>query len=162
MNKNIYKNKINYFVINRSKQWTKRIPKIKHLIDLILDYPQYFIDKKYQMNEITFLLTDDVGIKKFNSKFRKKPFSTDILTFTSDQKLHNNKIIRLCDIVLSVDYIKKDVLRLKKNFYFHLTHLIIHGLLHNNGYTHNTIKEEKKMQNLEQKILNKLNAKKLF
>ena len=43
-----------------------------------------------------------------------------------------------------------------------ITHLIIHGLLHNNGYKHNTIKEEKKMQNLEQKILNKLNVKKLY
>ena len=114
------------------------------------------------MNEITFLLTDDVGIKKFNNKFRKKSYSTDILTFTSNQKLHSNKSIRSCDIVLSVDYIKKDALRLKKNFYFHLTHLIIHGLLHNNGYKHNTIKEEKKMQNLEQKILNKLNVKKLY
>ena len=51
--------------------------------------------------------------KKYKIAMQRNDFSTDILTFTSNQKLHNNKIIRLCDIVLSVDYIKKDVLRLK-------------------------------------------------
>ena len=81
---------------------------------------------------------------------------TDILTFSSVQSIRKNFSYKYCDIVLSIETIKKDSGNLEVNFYHHLAHLIIHGLLHNNGYNHNTKKNLLKMRHLEILLLKKL------
>ena len=42
------------------------------------------------------------------------------------------------------------------DFYNHFNHLLIHSLLHINGYDHQTLNEYNKMRNQEIKILNKM------
>lgn len=156
MNSYESKKKIRYNIINEKTSWSRRLKKIEMIINQILKNPGYFIDKKITMLNIDFLLTDNKKIKELNKKYRNMNKSTDVLTFSSTQIINRNLLYQYCDIVLSIETIKKDCLKLKIDFYHHLTHLIIHALLHNNGYNHNTESNSLKMKNLEVLILKKL------
>lgn len=65
----------------------------------------------------------------------------------------------LGDIVIAYETVKKESLAQKKKFRDHLTHLILHSILHLIGYDHEEKKMAEKMENLEIKILKKLKIK---
>ena len=62
-----------------------------------------------------------------------------------------------CDIFFAAETIKKDAKQNLINYYDHITHLIIHCILHVNGYDHKKNSDFLKMKKLEEKILMKLN-----
>ena len=154
---NKYKNIIHYSIINDSRLWSKRIKKTKTIINLILKNPKYYINNKCNCYNISFLLTDNDRIKKINKIYKNNPNPTDVLTFTNYQKISKHQINRFCGIVRSGNIINNDSKKLKINFYDHLTHIIVHALLHTNEFDHNTDKEYRKMKQLEIYILKKLN-----
>ena len=71
----------------------------------------------------------------------------------------NKKKEKYCDIILSIDTIKKYIEKNKIDFYDHLTHLFVHSFLHINNFVHNKIKDYLVMSNVEIKILKKMNIK---
>ena len=94
-------------------------------------------------------------IRKFNKLYKKQNKFTDVLTFISNIK-KNSVIEKHCDIIISAETAFKDAKKSKKNFYDHFAHLIIHSILHINGYSHNNKKKFLLMKNKEIKILHKL------
>ena len=58
--------------------------------------------------------------------------------------------------MLSAEILAKDAIKNKINFYDHITHLIVHSLLHINGYTHKNNHDYLVMKRKEIKILNNL------
>ena len=70
-------------------------------------------------------------------------------------KISNKNVgkILYCDIFFSVDTIEKFILRNKISIYDHFNHLLIHSLLHINGYDHKKNLDFKKMKKEEIKIL---------
>jgi len=63
----------------------------------------------------------------------------------------------LGDIVISYEYCRDDAIRQNKKFENHLTHLILHSILHLLGYDHEVDEKEAKiMEEKEIKILKKL------
>jgi len=147
--------KINHCILNESKFWSKKIPKIRKIIKLLFKYPSYFINKKFLQYDIVFLLSDDKRIKKLYKKYKKISKSTDVLTFTNSYKLINQKNVKIINVIMSAETIKKDSIKLKKNFYEHFAHLVIHSMLHSNGYDHYNLKKRKIMEGLEISILNR-------
>jgi probable rRNA maturation factor len=120
--------------------------------------------------EISISLVSDAQIKKINSEFRGKNKATNILSFANlDENLIQEvglkkavgtlKYLLLGDIVIAYETIKKESLAQKKKFHDHLTHLILHGILHLIGLDHEDEKMAKKMENLEIKILKSLKIK---
>ena len=106
---------------------------------------------------LNLVFVDDKNIKKINKEYRNKNKTTDVLTFVNS--IENNKNINetYCDIFFSAETVKKDANKNIKNFYDHITHLMIHCFLHVNGYDHKQETDFIKMKNLEEKILNQLN-----
>jgi probable rRNA maturation factor len=161
---------INIEIESSSKKWLveKNIEKFieetcKKLIPLT-DLKK--ILKKNFILEISISLVSDAQIKKINSEFRDKNKPTDVLSFSNlDEKIIRNKgIVKavgdlkylfLGDIVLSYETIKKDSLAQKKNFRNHMTHLILHSILHLIGFDHEETEMAKKMERLEIQILKK-------
>ena len=115
----------------------------------------------YQDFDIGILFTTNQTIRKFNKKFRKKDKSTDILSFPYYTNLKPGQKIQakepegknLGDIIISLEYAKKDATKLKKSLDEHLSVLLAHGIAHLLGYTHETEKEYKIMHAFEQKFL---------
>ncbi len=112
--------------------------------------------KKYYLS---VLLTDDNEIKKINKKYRKINKSTNVLSFPQNDERFitkkNSKII-LGDIVISLEKIIKESKLQNKNLSDHLSHMVVHSLLHLLGFNHEKVKDFKIMKKKEINILSKL------
>ena len=92
-------------------------------------------------------------LKKLNRIYKNKQSDTDVLTFISKNSNKNVGKILYCDIFFSIHTIEKFTRRNRVNIYDHFNHLLIHSLLHINGYNHKKNLEFKKMKREEIKIL---------
>ena len=152
------KKKIETNFFCKSNHWSRRMIKIKLIVNNILKKNKLnFKKKNYYFLNLVFV--DDINIKKINKIYRNTNKTTDVLTFVNFLKNNNNQNQVYCDIFFSAETIKRDAYRNLVDFYDHITHLIIHCFLHVNGYDHKKNSDFIKMKSLEEKILKKLNIK---
>ena len=93
--------------------------------------------------EVSVKLTDDRQISDLNSGFRGKSGATNVLSFPAqdfnvpaEQNIFPDIAFSLGDIVLAFDTLACEAGAADKDFADHLTHLLVHGLLHLLGYDH--------------------------
>ena len=146
---------INHTIIIKSNQWPRRLVKVKKIIKRTFRYKK-LLKFNFKFNYYcNIVLMNDFLIKKFNYFYKKKNKSTDVLTFIS--KIKKDSVIeKHCDIMISAETTFNDANKKNIDFYDHFTHLIIHSILHINGYSHSSNKNFILMKNKEIKILNKL------
>ena len=109
--------------------------------------------KKDYTYELNVILTDKSKMIKLNKIYKNKQSDTDVLTFITKNSNKNLGKILYCDIFLSIDTIEKFISRNKISIYDHISHLLIHSLLHINGYNHKKNLDFIKMKKEEIKIL---------
>ena len=107
----------------------------------------------------TIFLTNSLGIKKLNKKFRKQNKPTDVLSFPffsqKKLKLSKEKDIYIGDVATCYEIIN---IRAKKtNFFLEFDKAWVHGLLHLLGYNHTKNEDYFKMNKIEKRILNLIN-----
>ena len=114
-----------------------------------------------QRNGLTIRLSNDKEVKSFNLKWKGINKSTNILSFLNNNKVFSfeNNMIYLGDIIISYDTLLKEVKSKKIDFKDHLSHILIHGILHLKGYTHEKEEDTRLMQNEEKRLLKNLNIK---
>ena len=114
-----------------------------------------------QRNGLTIRLSNDKEVKAFNLKWKGINKSTNILSFLNNDKVFSfeNNMIYLGDIIISYDTLLKEVKNKKIDFKDHLSHILIHGILHLKGYTHEKEEDTRLMQNEEKRLLKNLNIK---
>ena len=114
-----------------------------------------------QRNGLTIRLSNDKEIKAFNLRWKGINKSTNILSFLNNDKIFSfeNNMIYLGDIIISYDTLLKEVKIKKIDFQDHLSHILIHGILHLKGYTHDKEEDSRLMQNEEKRLLKNLNIK---
>ena len=111
-------------------------------------------------NGLTIRLSNDKDVKAFNLKWKGVNKSTNILSFlNSDKVYYENNMIYLGDIIISYDTLLKEVRNRKIDFQDHLSHILIHGILHLQGHTHDNEEDTRLMQNEEKRLLKNLNIK---
>ena len=142
--------KVDFF--SQSKKWPRRMPKIKTITNKTINVMLSYFKKDYKL-ELNIILTDKSKMIKLNKIYKNKQSDTDVLTFISKISNKNVGKILYCDIFFSIDTIEKYIRRNKISIYDHFNHLLIHSLLHINGYNHKKNLEFKKMKREEIKIL---------
>ena len=163
---------VNIDIEVKSKKWLEieNIEKFieSQVIKILVKSPLVeFLNKKINF-DLSISLCSNLQIRKINREFRGKDKPTDVLSFGNlDEKIIQqsglnkaigvNKYIFLGDIILSYEYILKEANDNEKDFKNHLTHLLLHGILHLLGHDHEEEKMAKIMENLEIKILQELN-----
>ena len=152
------KKKIKVEFFSKSKKWPRRIPKIKKISFKTINKMKNYFKKNYLIN-INLIFSDKKNMIKLNKKYKNKYKDTDVLTFVSKIANKNLGKILFCDIFFSIDTIEKFIIKNRINFYDHLNHLLIHSLLHINGYYHKNKKEFNLMKKEETKILKSFNIK---
>ena len=159
----IYQN--SFDILTKSKKWNaeKDVEKfVEKTCQKIIPLTEL---KKIPALEIAISLVCDSQMKKINQQFRQKNKPTNVLSFSALDKAGMKKAAKsriycfLGDIVISYETVKKESLAQKKPFREHLTHLILHSILHLIGHDHEEEKMAEKMENLEIKILQKLKIK---
>jgi probable rRNA maturation factor len=101
---------------------------------------------------LTIRLVDSREGQRMNREFRHKDYPTNVLTFVygeMDNALEG-------DIVLCAPVVKREALAQKKPLAHHYAHLVVHGLLHLQGYDHETRRDAQCMEALEIRILEQL------
>ncbi|MCI0502818.1 MAG: rRNA maturation RNase YbeY [Fusobacteria bacterium] len=115
--------------------------------------------------EVSVLVTDNEGIRKLNKQYRNKDIETDVLSFPlfeesddSEEPLFFNETeeIVLGDIVISAEKAKEQSEDFGHSFVREMSYLLVHGILHLLGFSHDDEEEKANMREMEEKILLKL------
>jgi probable rRNA maturation factor len=103
--------------------------------------------------ELSIVLADDAHIRSINAEWRGKDKPTNVLSFPAAPAGQIARSPLLGDIILAKETIAREATEAGQQFEDHLTHLVIHGLLHLFGYDHETEAEAAAMEALETRIL---------
>lgn len=145
-------------IANKNKKWKSSENFIQETCEKLI--PLTDLKKVLKKNisiEVSISLVLDPEMKKINSDFRQKNKVTNVLSFPAQESFSGKSdYVFLGDIILALDYIKKESLAQNKTFENHLTHLILHSILHLIGFDHEENEAAEIMENLEIKILKKL------
>lgn len=108
-------------------------------------------------SELSLLFTDDPSIRVLNRDWRGKDKATNVLSFPAFEIAPGDPLPpMLGDIILASETVSKEAVLEGKPFAHHLTHLIVHGLLHLLGYDHENDEDAEEMEGLERRMLARL------
>ena len=99
--------------------------------------------------DIVVLLTDDDAVRELNGRFRDKDKPTNVLSFPAPE----NAFPHLGDIVLAYGVCATEAEAQGKTLANHLSHLVVHGVLHLLGRDHEDDAEAEEMEAEEREIL---------
>ena len=131
-------------IISDSNNYTRRFNKssLKNAITFVL--------RKLKLSSKTIYITfiSDYKMKKINNEYRQKNTSTDVLSFNYENSSNNI----MGEILISMNYCKKNILKNKNSLSKEVIILSIHGILHLLGYDHDNLENEKIMFELQEKL----------
>ena len=104
--------------------------------------------------ELSIVLADDALIAKLNRTYRGIAKPTNVLSFASAEPARRRAPLRLLgDVVVAHGTIAREARAQGKTLADHLTHLVVHGVLHLLGFDHERAAEARRMETLEVAIL---------
>lgn len=125
-----------------------------------------WVQSALQMNAvITLRFVDAEEGLALNSAYRNKEYPTNVLTFPYEESadfLDVDTLGRIAgttacaDIILCTDVLLHEAKEQHKTLIEHAAHLVIHGVLHAQGYDHIEDDEAEAMEELETRVLAKL------
>lgn len=108
-------------------------------------------------SELSVVFTDDAHIQALNAQWRGKDKPTNVLSFPAFSVLKGDPLPpMLGDIVLASETVAREAALEDKPLENHITHLVIHGLLHLLGHDHETDAEADEMEAIERAALARL------
>ncbi|MCA0044176.1 rRNA maturation RNase YbeY [Celeribacter litoreus] len=117
-----------------------------------------------ELCEGSVLACDDARIKVLNADFREKDSATNVLSWPADERANPGArpeapepdfdgTIELGDIAIAYETCAREAEEQDKPFAEHVTHLMVHGILHLLGYDHITDADAEIMESTEVEIL---------
>jgi probable rRNA maturation factor len=119
---------------------------------------QVWADAAYLESEpavASVLVTTMVEIQALNKQYRNKDKTTNVLSFPM-QSPEEIDVVLLGDIVLCAMIIKQEASQQSKSEESHWAHMVVHSVLHLQGYDHVNNDDAEVMEKLEIKILQQL------
>lgn len=110
--------------------------------------------------ELALVLADDRQVRALNHRFRGIDKATNVLSFAglddADLPDGDTQPYLLGDVVLARETIGREAQAQGKSPADHLTHLVVHGLLHLFGFDHQEEADAAAMEGLEVRVLAQL------
>jgi probable rRNA maturation factor len=100
-------------------------------------------------------LADDAQLRALNHDFRGRDKPTNVLSFP-DGALRPDGTTQLGDVALAFETCAAEARAQGKTLRAHLTHLVVHGVLHLLGHDHERPGDALRMEALEREILARL------
>jgi len=107
-------------------------------------------------SELSVVFSDDDHVRALNAQYREKDRATNVLSFPGTPPGRSRFGPLLGDIVLAQETVAAEAREEGLSLSDHLTHLVVHGLLHLFGHDHLEEAEAEQMEALETTILGKL------
>jgi probable rRNA maturation factor len=105
--------------------------------------------------QLTLRFVDADEGRTLNRDYRSKDYATNVLTFAYNEGevLPADDEPTQADIILCTDVLQREAAAQNKSLEAHTAHLVVHGVLHAQGYDHETDEEAEEMEALETEIL---------
>ena len=104
--------------------------------------------------ELAIVLTDDARQQVLNRTWRGKDRPTNVLAFPAhDDSVPPDVPLPLGDVVLAFETVAREAADQGKTFGDHVSHLVIHGVLHLLGHDHDRSSSAIRMERLETELL---------
>lgn len=108
--------------------------------------------------ELGIQLADDALVRALNRDHRGSDRATNVLSFpTLDDRdvvaLPRGQTLLLGDVVLAYETVAREAADRHKDLAAHLSHLVVHGVLHLLGYDHQEEQAAERMEALEGRVL---------
>jgi len=101
--------------------------------------------------EVAIVLTDDSEMRALNRTWRNKDVPTNVLSFPAGDTPHETGV--LGDIVIAYETARAEADQTGIALPDHVSHLVVHGVLHLLGFDHLDHEEAGRMEDLEKKAL---------
>lgn len=118
----------------------------------MIEWVQSALQTDFKRLEQVVRVVDEQEIRALNKQFRHKDSPTNILSFPAESHEFLDYDC-LGDLVVCPSVVEKEAMEQHKSLDNHWAHLIIHGMLHLQGYDHITEAQAEEMESLEIKIL---------
>ena len=133
----------------RAESWVSVTADLEGMIGAAINQIQDILDSP-KLGELSIALVSDADIQVLNRDYRHKDKATNVLSFPQEGPL-------LGDIVLALETVQREAAEKSISLKHHVTHLLIHGFLHLQGYDHETDETAREMEALEISALAALN-----
>ncbi len=104
--------------------------------------------------EQTICVVDEAQSRELNHRFRGKDSATNVLAFASENDFLDYDC--LGDLVICAPLVTTEALQQGKSVDAHWAHLVVHGMLHLQGFDHQSEEQASSMEALEIEILDTL------
>jgi probable rRNA maturation factor len=101
--------------------------------------------------EVTVRVVGTTEGRDLNRTYRGKDYATNVLTFVMSEGAQCTGDLALCAPVVA-----KEARAQGKDAIAHYAHLTVHGVLHLQGFEHETTRDAQEMEKLETRILKRL------
>ncbi len=126
--------------------------------EVIIHWVNSALESLRNQYELTIRLVNEFEMIELNHQYRNKNKVTNVLSFPSSHPAHVELDFPfLGDIIICPSVLKEESIISNIDIQAHWAHIVIHGVLHLLGYDHIIEQDAKIMQDLEIKILKKLN-----
>ena len=146
--------------------WLDLVKNVEKFIEKVVIEILKFLSINHLKIEVSILLTNDRFIRELNLSYRGIDKATNVLAFKYIENLDDiedtSYLAQLGDVVLSAETIILQSQSLKIDFVEHAAYMLIHGTLHLLGYDHKKDEEAKIMEEMEEKILDSIIAKRII
>lgn len=102
--------------------------------------------------ELNILIVGTTAGRRYNRDFRNRDYATNVLSFPYEPAPGEHAGL-LGDIVICAPVVQSEARKARKDPRDHFAHLTVHGVLHLLGYDHESDRDSKTMETLEQSIL---------
>ncbi len=102
--------------------------------------------------DLTIVLAGDGEVRELNRRWRGRNRATNVLSFPSKALDPDGRLL-LGDVILAFETIAREAKAAQKPLGDHLSHLVVHGVLHLMGYDHERPTEARRMEGLEVRVL---------
>lgn len=102
--------------------------------------------------EQTIRIVDEQESQQLNHQYRGKDNPTNVLSFNVEEEEYLDYTC-LGDLVICAPVVNREAMQQGKGWLAHWAHMVIHGMLHLQGYDHQDTAEAERMERLEIEIL---------
>lgn len=143
-------------ILVRAGAWRKALPRVAKTC-LVAARAAYALKRRRPSAEVSVLLAGDAFVRTLNRDYRGQDKATNVLAFAAQEggapKQQPGTAVMLGDVVVAYGTAAREAAREGKSLSDHLSHLVVHGLLHLLGYDHDTDRKARAMERLEAKAL---------
>lgn len=120
-----------------------------------VDTMELWVGRAYQGAEncaVSLRIVDEGESQQLNFQYRDKDYPTNVLSFPMDIPDGMGLSI-LGDLAVCIEVVAREASEQQKTLEAHWAHMLVHGMLHLQGYDHENDVDAEQMEGLEREIL---------